>query len=468
MMKLRIFGWAVLFIFLFGGEVGSASNADAQPNFVIFLADDQGWGDLASYGHPIIQSPNLDRFAEQGVRFTQCYSACGVCSPSRSAILTGRTPYRNGVWRWIPEGHPVHLRTSEITIAELLQERGYATCHSGKWHLNGMFNSPEQPQPNDHGYDHWFATQNNAAPSHKNPVNFVRNGVPVGPLEGFSAILVVEEAIDWLKNIRDADKPFFMTVWTHEPHLPIESDPKFMKPYEGIDDPGIRQHHGNITQLDHAFGLLMDALDEMALTENTMVFYTSDNGPEGNGREGRTRGSTGGLRGRKRADYEGGIRVPGIFRWPAWFSERGIEAGSVSNVPVIGSDVFTTICAIMDIPLPSDRTIDGANMLPALEGKPIVREQPLYWRTHIAPPTCRVALRVGDWKIVADEELTKFELYNLSDDREETAELSSRHPEKFEEMKAILIKHDAEVKAEGPDWWMHDDWEAARRRERGR
>ncbi len=161
-----------------------ASGDKGPPNIVVFLADDLGWGDLACYGHPRIQTPHLDQFAAQGVRFTQCYSACGVCSPSRSSILTGRTPYRNGVYRWIPANHEVHLRNSEITIAELLKDRGYQTCHVGKWHLNGHFNSSKQPQPGDHGFDHWMATQNNAAPSHKDPKNFVRNGVAVGELKG--------------------------------------------------------------------------------------------------------------------------------------------------------------------------------------------------------------------------------------------------------------------------------------------
>ncbi|MEZ6145461.1 MAG: sulfatase-like hydrolase/transferase [Planctomycetaceae bacterium] len=186
------------------------------PNIVVFLADDLGWGDLACYGNEVIKTPHLDQFATEGVRFTQCYSGCGVCSPSRSSILTGRTPFRNGVYRWVPEapkeGSHVYLRTSEITIPELLKERGYETCHVGKWQLNGDVNYPTQPQPDAHGYDYWFATQNNAAPTHKNPVNFVRNGEEVGPLEGFSAPLVVKEAIHWLQNEHASDRPFFLTV----------------------------------------------------------------------------------------------------------------------------------------------------------------------------------------------------------------------------------------------------------------
>ncbi|MDB4305253.1 sulfatase-like hydrolase/transferase, partial [Akkermansiaceae bacterium] len=310
-----------------------------QPNIVIFLTDDLGWGDLACYGHPRIKTPHLDKFATEGVRFTQAYSACGVCSPSRSSILTGRTPYRNGVWRWLPSGNEAHLRASEITIPELLKPIGYETMHSGKWHLNGHFNSPKQPQPNDHGYDWWFATQNNASPSHKDPKNFVRNGKEVGPLKGFSAPLVAHEANRWLKEQRDPTKPFFITVWTHEPHLPIESDPEFQKPYADIENPGVRQHHGNITQIDHAFGKLMATLDELGLRKNTLVVFTSDNGPEGNGKgklsapesqQNRTWGSTGGLRGRKRDSHEGGIRVPAIIRFPAH-----IKPGTTSDIPII-------------------------------------------------------------------------------------------------------------------------------------
>ncbi len=446
--------------------LGTAETAAAEtkpPNVVVFLADDLGWGDLGCYGHPRIKTPHLDEFATQGVRFTQCYSACGVCSPSRSSILTGRTPFRNGVYRWVPEaprpGSHVYLRTSEITIAELLKERGYETCHVGKWHLNGDFNSPRQPQPDAHGYDYWFATQNNAAPTHKNPVNFVRNGEAVGPLTGFSALLVVDEAIAWLSEHRSADKPFFLAVWTHEPHLPIESDPQYQKLYADLPI-GFRQHHGNVTQLDAAFGNLMQALDQQGLADETIVFFTADNGPEGNGKgdpkhpgsqRDRTRGSTGGLRGRKRADFEGGIRVPGIVRWPGH-----VKPGTESHTPVIGSDIFATVCDIVGIPLPDDRVIDGASMRPAFSGEPVQRTKPLYWRTHISPKDCRVAVRVGDWKIVADETLTQFLLFDMREDPEESSDVSAAHPALFERMKQTLLDMDREVLSDGPDWWKND------------
>ena len=427
-----------------------AAKEKTQPNFVIFLTDDLGWGDLACYGHPVIKTPNLDRFAKQGTKFTQCYSACAVCSPSRSAILTGRTPYRNGVWRWIPGGHRVHLRESEVTLAELLKEEGYATCHVGKWHLNGKFNSKDQPQPDDHGFDHWLATQNNAAPSHKNPKNFVLNGKELGELEGYSAPLVVEEGIRWLKKIRDPKKPFFLNVWTHEPHLPIESDPKFMDLYKEFDDEGIRQHHGNVTQIDHAFGNLMKALDEMGLAENTFVFFTSDNGPEGNGLKGRTRGSTGGLRERKRSSHEGGIRVPGIARWPG-----KVPANVENRTPIIGSDLFSTILGVLDVPPPGDRTIDGTDFMPLFSGKKIEREIPLYWRNHLARGQIRVALRDGDWKILGNEGLTDFQLFKIEEDWKEQNELSGKHPDKLKALKKKLIDVHRQVEKEGPrDWWV--------------
>ncbi len=428
-----------------------AYGAQEQPNVIVFLTDDQGWGDAGCYGHPRILTPNIDRFATEGLRLTQCYSACSVCSPSRSAILTGRTPYRNGVWRWIPEGSQYHLRTSEITLPELLKERGYDTCHAGKWHLNGMFNSPQQPQPNDHGYDHWFATQNNAAPNHLNPVNFVRNGQAVGRLEGTSSMICAKAALAWLEARPDKKRPFFLTVWTHEPHMPIESAEEYMTPYADIEDADVRQHHGNVTQMDAAFGALMSGIDQLGYRDSTLVFFTADNGPEGDGTKGRTRGSTGGLRGRKRHSHEGGIRVPGIVRWPGH-----VTAGAESDTPVIGSDIFSTVCAVVGIPLPHDRTIDGASILPLFSDQAIERKQPLYWRNHLAPEQYRVALREGDWKIIASEDLSTFELYNIREDWQETQDLSSKYLQKFAELKAKLVQHDASVLAEGPDWWKEE------------
>jgi len=423
--------------------------AEKPPNVVIFLADDLGYGDLGCYGHPRIKTPNLDAFAKEGMRLTQCYAASAVCSPSRSAILTGRTPHRNGVYTWIAEGSEVHLRTSENTIPKLLKEAGYATCHVGKWHLNGKFNNPDQPQPNDHGYEHWMATQNNAGPSHKDPSNFVRNGKAVGKLEGFSAPLVADEAIDWLTTKRDKSKPFFLAVWTHEPHLPIESDPQFQKQYADLDA-DFQQHHGNVTQLDHAFGKLMKTLDQQMLTDTTLVLFTSDNGPEGDGLKNRTRGSTGGLRGRKRSMYEGGIRVPGIARWP-----NHIKPGTTSDTPIIGSDLFPTVLAACGVKPPADRVLDGTDVLPVLTGKAatVERKAPLYWRLNMAPNNLHMVLRDGDWKLISSQDFAKVELYNLKTDLKEANDLSDKETERVTAMTKRLKEVNAGIEKEGPDWW---------------
>jgi arylsulfatase A len=434
---------------LAASSVVDVPKASARSNIILILADDLGWGDLGCYGHPVIQTPNLDAFAKQGVRLTQCYAASAVCSPSRSSLLTGRTPHRNGIYTWIAEGSEVHLTTSEVTLAAQLRKAGYATCHSGKWHLNGLFNHPAQPQPDDHGYDWWLATQNNAAPSHENPANFVRNGQPVGEIVGYSALFVVAEAITWLKEKRDATKPFFLAVWTHEPHYPIKSAPEFKAMYPDLADEVQREHHANVTQMDHAFGQLIRALDEMKLAENTFVFFTSDNGPEGDGYTTPGRGSTGGLRGRKRDMHEGGIRVPGIARWPG-----KIKPGTTCNVPVIGSDMFPTMLALAGAELPENRVLDGVNVLPALAGceTKLDRPQPLFWRLHMAP-NAKIAMRVGDWKILANAELTEFELYNLRDDPRETTDLKVSQRERFATLREQLAKHNAAIDAESPDWW---------------
>ncbi|WPJ95700.1 sulfatase-like hydrolase/transferase [Coraliomargarita algicola] len=426
--------------------LAQAKEAVERPNIVVVMADNMGWGDSGTYGHPTIQSPNLDALAAQGMKFTQGYSAAGVCSPSRSAILTGRTPYRNGVWRHLSGVHQAHLRASEITYPELLREVGYQTCHVGKWHLlsRQQFDNPEYPQVGEQGgFDYWFATHNNADPSHKNPNNFIRNGEHVGELEGYSAPLVADEAIHWINELRDPEKPFVMSVWFHEPHKPIATDIKFSSLYPNESERDAT-YYGNITQLDYALGEVMKALDANGLTDNTLLIFTSDNGPVPS-----SGGDSGGLRGNKRNDFEGGIRVPFLVRWPGH-----IEPGTVSDTPVIGTDIFSTVLDIVDVPAPQDRTIDGASMLPVFAGKEAKREIPMFWRTHVSSPEDRVAMRLGDWKIVGNDTLTKFMLFNVQEDSQEKKDLASQMPEKLDEMKRLLVKTWNDINAEGPnEWW---------------
>jgi arylsulfatase A len=458
--------------------LSAAPTAAARPNIVLVLADDLGYGDLACFGAKDVHTPNLDRFAAQGLRLTSCYAGHANCSPSRTALMTGRTPTRVGVRNWIPHDSPVHVRRTEITIASLLKRAGYATCHSGKWHMNGEFNQPTQPQPGDHGFDHWFSTQNNALPSHRNPDNFVRNGRHVGKLEGYSAHLVVDEAVRWLAEGRDAAKPFFLYVCFHEPHEPIASDEKYAKLYPS-DDPSYTAHHGNITQMDDAFGRLMRTLDERGLQDNTLVFFTSDNGPAITANH--PHGSAGPLRDKKGSLFEGGIRVPGILRWPG-----KTKPGSVSDVPVCGVDFLPTVCAITGIEPPPDRVLDGTSLLPVLNGEPLQRSTPLYWHFNRAAGAPKVAMRVGDWKILAtldksptvrtndvtdDEErefkaaeLAEFSLFNLREDMGETRDRARVETAKLAELKAALQRKYHEVRAESPTWpaWKFTNVEGPR------
>ncbi|MFW6326810.1 MAG: sulfatase-like hydrolase/transferase [Bacteroidota bacterium] len=178
----------------------------------MLLADDLGYGDLHCYGNDTIMTPNLDRLATNGVMFSSYYATAPVCSPSRAGLLTGRIPSRIGIYEWISHESPVHLKSTEVTIATHLKKSGYQTAFFGKWHLNGKFNSPEQPQPGDHGFDYWFATQNNAYPTHKDPENFVLNGEPTGVIKGYSCQIVANKTLDWLQNNRDEVKPFLIFV----------------------------------------------------------------------------------------------------------------------------------------------------------------------------------------------------------------------------------------------------------------
>ncbi|MBT3212050.1 MAG: sulfatase-like hydrolase/transferase [Planctomycetaceae bacterium] len=427
--------------------------AEDRPNIVLFLADDMGYGELGCYGNSDAITPNLDRFAGEGLRLTDCHAASSVCSPARSSLLTGRTPFRNGVFTWIPPGSPIHLRTSERALPKLLKQVGYDTCHVGKWHLNGLFNSPEQPQPSDHGYAWWLATQNNAAPSHAFPTNFVRNGKAIGKVNDYSAPFIAREAASWLETKRDPAKPFFLAVWTHEPHNPIASAERYQKLHAGISDIEERTYRANITQLDDAFGTVMKTLDNLGVSDSTLVFFTSDNGPEGAGDKGPGRGLAGTLRGRKRSMYEGGHRVPGIVRWP-----DHIEPGSESDLPIIGSDFFPTALAAAGVDLP-EKTLDGVNLLPAIEGHPIERPNPLYWRWGGF-----VAYREGPWKIVVDESLEKPELYNLDSDVAETVDRIADEPERLAGMMQRLREYTHEVEVEAPDWWKNQSWRKKRKK----
>jgi arylsulfatase A len=446
--------------------------ADERPNFLIILCDDLGYGDLACFGSKTIKTPHLDQLAEEGALLTSCYSTAPVCSASRAGLLTGRCPSRIGVYDWIPGGHPMHLRKEEVTIPQLLKKVGYQTSHVGKWHCNGKFNSPAQPQPGDHGFDHWYSTQNNASPSHENPKNFVRNGKPVGPQKGFSCSLVADEAIHWLSKTRDAKKPFFQFVCFHEPHEPIASPKALVEQYSTATKKGEALYYANVTNMDRAVGRLTKALDDLKLTDNTFVLFTSDNGPETLNRYGgawRSHGSPGPLRGMKLHLYEAGIRVPSILRFP-----KHTKPGQVVDRAVCALDLLPTVCSLAKATPPKDRKLDGDNFLAALNDQKIVRHTPLYWHYFRSVGTPKAAMRIDEWMIlgkwdgpalgpggsvrpgdmkhIKTSKLVEFELYNLNQDMGQQTDLAKKHPEQLDKLKKLLVAKYNEVQAEGPVW----------------
>ncbi len=441
--------------------------AAERPNIVVFLCDDLGYGDLECYGHPHIKTPHLNRLAADGIRFTDFYSAAPVCSPSRVGLLTGRSPNRAGVYDWIPVGNrprpdareQVHMRATEITIPQLLRAAGYATCVAGKWHCNSKFNQSAQPQPGNFGFDHWLSTQNNAAPSHENPINFVRNGTAVGRMEGYSCQLVVDEAIQWLKGSAERSKPFFIFLPFHEPHEPVASPPQLVKQYRDVaktEDEA--QYFANVGNVDAAVGRFVAALDELDLRENTLIVFTSDNGPETLNRYRnafRSYGQPGPLRGMKLHTHEAGFRVVGIMNW------RGrIKPNQTCSVPVSSLDFMPTFCQLAEADLPADLALDGTVFLPALDGRPIPRDRPLVWAYYNAINQARVAMRDGKWKVLArlnggktrrlqnittvtlpqvrDARLTDLEIYDMTTDMREQKNLAQTRPELAKQLGAKL------------------------------
>ncbi len=476
--------------------LASCNNVNNVPdnlNIVIFLADDLGYGDLACYGNPIIKTPNLDKFSGEGVLLTDCHSGGTVCSPSRSALLTGRNPYRSGFYYIV--NNNTYLADSEVTIAELLKEKGYETCFVGKWHLSILEKDRiDHPGPGDQGFDYWMGTTHNAFDGPANSERFLRNGEKIGRVDGWYCDVIVEEASEWLMNIRDKNKPFFLLVSSSEPHTPISPPSAFSMKYAtsevdslerlinygGVNRPEEdlseykKEYYGTVSQLDDAFGRLMKTIEEIGARDNTLVIFTSDNGPEtpvtfeeslGKWEDpirDKCFGTPGIYRGMKRYPYEGGHRVPGIVRLPGV-----IPSGSTSDVLFNATDILPTICEIVGIKQPESINIDGVmNFNAFLNNDETNREVPAIWFTpYRYTRVPQASMRLGDYSIIGrlpekpdtmdidqwffNSKLTKFELYNIRTDPGQTNDLSEEKRDVLSEMVPILKKYWIEMRDEG-------------------
>jgi arylsulfatase A len=453
--------WLLVFSFSII-NLGLSLSAQTQPNVVILLADDLGYKDVGCYGGPV-QTPAIDQLAKDGVRFTDFYSGCAVCSPSRATLLTGRHHIRTGVYSWIhDDGQNSHLLLSERTIAEILKDRGYSTAHIGKWHLGLPTKNRSKPTPSHHGFDYWFTTWNNASPSHKNPNNFIRNGQAVGPLEGYSCQLVADEAIDWLDNHRHPKAPFFLNLWFHEPHAPIAAPDEIVSTYGELKDKAAI-YSGTIDNTDRAISRIVEKLQTMGVRENTLIIYASDNGSYRDDR-------VGNLRGKKGSNWDGGIRVPGIFSWPALIPKNRVEKQPAGLV-----DVLPTLCGLLNLELPQDRMIDGSDLSSLLRGKPdsFKRHQPMFWHLQKSRPI--VAMRDGDFSLVANPDYEipttnmfqerwipkvknrgykDFQLFDLSNDPGQMENIASEKPELLKKLKAKLLEINQSIMADGTDWHL--------------
>lgn len=431
-----------------------------KPNIVIILADDLGYSDLSCYDSHHVSSPVLDSLACNGIRFTDFYAGSPVCSPSRAALMTGRNANRVGVYSWIPPREPLHLKLSELCIPEILKEEGYKTSHFGKWHL-GMWDREIptiSPSLSNYGFDYWFATDNNAKPSHHNPENFIRNGVAVGGLDGYSCQLVADEAIEWLKTNHDPSVPFYLNIWFNEPHKKVAAPDEFKKKHlaNGIDE-HMANYYGCIENMDNAIGRILDKIEDINALDNTLLIFSSDNGSQ-------QVGSNGVLRGMKSDIWEGGIRVPAIAYW-----KNHIPANTICSDPCGLIDIFPTIHKLIDSKHTLDYTIDGVSLLPLFKGESMKRDKPLYVFYH---RSAAAVLRDGDWCLIGNlsekgpqinyfakpqmEFILRaipstFELYNLRNDIGQKNNVAAKYPEIVERLKEEMISLYIETIEEGGD-----------------
>ncbi len=419
-MLPKRFGAVVLLSLTLHGCM-SIAGAAAPPNFIFILADDLGWSDLGCYGHPQIKTPNLDRLASQGTLFTQFYVNGSVCSPSRCAFMTGQYPARHKIHGHYAEhalnekrGMNNWLDPKIPNVASLLRQHGYATAHFGKWHLGS---GEGAPAPEDYGFEQ-SRTVNSTGPTWAEPDLTFR---------AKSSSAIVDETIRFITSHKD--KPFYVNAWMLIPHATLNPTEEQLQPYSNLNPGGdhfplkaaAQIFNASVTDMDKQIGRLLQALDQLNLAENTLVFFSSDNGPEdihvrNAGHSGT--GSAGPFRGRKRSLYEGGVRVPAIMRWPGKIAAGKIDERSV----LAGIDWLPSVCKAAAVELPVSLKLDGEDVTDMWSGKVRPRRTSLMWEWrfrvfgepfHQSP---MLAIREGDWKLLMNPDRSRVELYDMRKD----------------------------------------------------
>jgi len=430
-----------------------------KPNIVLILVDDLGWIDTGCYGSKYYETPNIDKLAAEGMRFTDAYAACAVCSPTRAAVMTGRYPARLGVTDWIrarfqggkiPENkknpteyvggknkkllcppNALWMELDEITIAEALKPAGYTSCHIGKWHLGA-----DDWYPDRQGFDFNVGGCDFGQPPNYFDPYYLKGQGSIPTLEPrhkgeYLTDREADEAVKFIHNHKD--KPFFLYMAHYAVHTPIQAKKELIEKYKAKQPANQKNptYAAMVESVDDAVGRICSALDELDLAENTIIFFTSDNG----GLLGPTNNAP--LRSGKGFPYEGGIREPLIVRWP-----KVIKPGTVSHGPVTSVDYFPTICQAAGVPLPNDRDIDGVSLLDHLKsnGTRELNRHALYWhfphyRGNIVPYSI---IREGSFKLIKRYEGKPFELFNLNVDLSEENDLSVILPTKVRRLDAKL------------------------------
>ena len=424
----------------------------APPNVILMMTDDQGWGDVGYNGHPVLKTPNLDAMAASGIRFDRFYAAAPVCSPTRGSCLTGRHPYRYGVL----SANVGHMLDREVTLAEALRKRGFVSGHFGKWHLGtltkkgtdsnrgGNRNLEHYSPPWHNGFDVCFSTE--AKVPTWNPmttpaksaggVGKKKAGRPYGTaywtgpetaakenLEGDDSRIIMDRAIPFIEAAVRAKKRFFAVIWFHAPHLPVVAGSSYLAWYKGVP-PRERHYYGCISAIDDQVGRLRAKLRALKVARNTMLWFCSDNGPEG--RKASAPGSAGPLRGRKRSLFEGGIRVPGILEWPA-----GIGKPRRVDTPCTTADYLPTVLAAVGAG--SSRVLDGIVLLPLIRGEMKRRPRGIGFEAGR-----RLAWIDNRYKLVRQRPAGAFQLFDIVADPGEETDLAAELPDLRKKLQADL------------------------------